>query len=535
MGRNGTQKPAKNAGRESRLKLILLVVSIIVIGGYGLTRMGFGAVLAERVSNLFESGILPVPFPVIAGAAVFLGASLMLISRKNRRRLASAIVRQPSDPLGSFVGREAFLASLNGMIEEHVKESRQLALHLIDIDRFRTVNAILGEAQGDAFLRGIGERLLLLVEDGSRLGRVGDDEFAIVQPEAGGARHAEIYARRIEDALREACADVPRHARPAASIGVAVAPEHGPDAISLLHSASLALNAAKKEGGDTIIVFDREMGMALDARLEMEKAITDGLSQGWFALHFQPQYDLLSRRLSGFEALVRMNHPERGELLPDAFLPVAEESGLMPQLGEWIIREAVTTAANWPAHLMLALNISDRQFREGDVAATILHALTGSNIEASRVGVEISEAALSGPSAGEQLQRLKGRGVTIVLDDFGLDVSSLSSLSSGACDAIKIDRTLVAQIGAEPETENLIKGLIGTAKSFDLAVLAEGVERAEQVRFLLSNSCTKVQGYLFGRPTPVADLAAIVAKDLRNAVGGDETPTEERRSSSAVA
>jgi diguanylate cyclase (GGDEF)-like protein len=388
------------------------------------------------------------------------------------------------------------------------------------------VNEVMGEAEGDAFLRLIAERLLVLVGHPERLARIGDDEFAIIQPEAGGARHAEIYARRISDTLKDACAQLPRHSRPGASVGMAVAPDHGADVARLLHSASLALHAAKAAGGGAFRGYAREMEMLVEARLQMEKSISEGLHQGWFELHFQPQYDLRSKRLTGFEALVRMNHPELGEQLPAVFLPVAEESGLIQPLGEWIIREAVGTAAQWPAHLTLSINISCAQFRQGDVAGTVLKALSNSNFEAARLHVEISEAVLleESESIDEQLRRLKTRGVTIVLDDFGLDGSKLRSLARSPCEAIKLDRTLVERLGEEPEMENLVRSLIGTAQSFELGILAEGVERAEQVHFLMSNACENVQGFLFGRPARAQDLAAIIAKDMRKVLDSGPAP-----------
>jgi diguanylate cyclase (GGDEF)-like protein len=415
-----------------------------------------------------------------------------------------------------------------GQIETHARSGRQLALHLVDIDRFRPLNEVLGEAEGDAFLRRVVARLLDLVEDAERLARTGDDEFAIIQPETGGARHAEIYARRIYDALNEACAEVPRHVRPGASIGVAVMPEHGSKPTALLHSASRALAAAKDAGGDGFRVYAREMDMILEAGLQMEKAVAEGLQHGWFELHFQPQYDLRSRRLTGFEALIRLNHPQLGLLQPNVFLPIAEARGLIQPLGDWIVREALAAATNWPPHLRLSINISVEQFRHGNVAATIVQALSNSGVEGPRLNVEISEAVLreQADAVHDQLRLLKARGVTIVLDDFGLDSSSLQSLARSPCNAVKLDRSFVQRVGEEPEMETLVKSLIGTAQSFDLAILAEGVERPEQAHFLVSNACQNVQGYLFGRPAHMRDVAAIIAKDLRKAVAeGQPEPT----------
>jgi len=216
-----------------------------------------------------------------------------------------------------------------------------------------------------------------------------------------------------------------------------------------------------------------------------------------------------------------MNHPELGELLPGAFLPAAEESGLILPLGEWIIREALATAHEWPDHLTLSLNISPAQFQHGDIAETIATALAKTGMQGARLRLEISESVFQGDQKriSAQLGRLKGTGATIVLDDFGLSRSSLMSLSSLPCDAVKLDKSLIERVGEEPEIESLVRSLIGTAQSFDLKVQAEGIERVEQAHFLMSNDCQNVQGYLFGRPAHVGDLAAIIAKDMRKSIG----------------
>jgi diguanylate cyclase (GGDEF)-like protein len=416
-------------------------------------------------------------------------------------------------------GRAQLLETLGRLLADHGVAGRQLSLHLVDFDRFSELNALLGEAEGDAFLSTVAERLFVLVDQTECLGRVGDDEFAIIQPETGGARHAEIYAKRIEDTLKDACAQVPRHARPALSIGVAVAPEHGETASRLLHNASLALRSAKRKGGGGFRVFTRDLEMGIEARLQMERAISDGLLQGWFELRFQPQYDLRSRRLSGFEAIVRMKHPQRGELLAGEFLPAAEDSGLIQPLGEWLVREAMSAAAEWPPQLTLSVSISPALFLHGDAAAMILGAAAQAGFDPARLVIGIPETAISDLSESlvEQMQRLKGRGAAILIDRFGEDGSNLRSLSLLRCDAVRLDDSLMRQIGENAAVEELLRGLIGTAHSFGLAVMAEGVEGVAQAHFLMANGCHLVQGFLLGRPGSAAEVAAIIAKDLRKA------------------
>jgi diguanylate cyclase (GGDEF)-like protein len=524
----------EETGRETRLKLILLAVALALVAGYASMVTTMDNFLIAQVSGILKSDILPLAIGLGGAVVAFCGLGYLAIRRGTLGRLLGKSAMSAEATM-KLRGRQEFLNALGGQIEAHIKDARQLAIHLIDIDRFRAMNELLGEAEADAFLKLVGERLMILVDRPERLARIGDDEFAILQPEAGGARHAEIYVRRIEEALKDCFAQVPQHARPAASIGIALAPDHGESPIKLLHSASLALGAAKQAGGGTFRVYSPELERSVESRLEIERAIGEGLHQGWFDIHFQPQYDLGTRRLTGFEALARMHHPKLGEVSPEVFVPVADQSGLINPLGEWIIHQAVSTAATWPHPITLSINISLAQFRNGDVAGTILHALSNSDFEASRLRVEASEAVLLEDSRpiNEQLKRLKTRGVSIVLDDFGLDVSRLKLLSRSACDAVKLDRSLVLQVGEAPEMEVLIRSLIGTAQSFHLDILAEGVESAEQAQFLMSNDCNKVQGFLFGRPTAAQDLAAIIAKDTRNALG--ETPGRPTKSSSAAA
>ncbi len=530
MGRDAPSDSQNGSGRESRLKLVLLAVTLFLVAGYALWVTNLGGTILSLAGQVF--GSLPIMQLAMGGAALAIIASAVLFVRRRWAARPKSAVVEVTGGSGGLNGRAAFLKTLATRIDAHGKSGRQLALHLIDIDGFRTVNDLLGEEEGDAFLRLVAERLLVLVNHADRLARIGDDEFAIIQPEVGGARHAEIYVRRIQETLKDVCAQLPRHARPSASIGIAVYPEHGDDAGKLVHTASLAQHAAKRAGGDTFQVYSRGMDIAVDTRRETETAISDGLQKGWFALHYQPQYDLITRRLTGFEALVRMNHPERGELPPGDFLPVADESGLIQPLGEWIIKDAFATASNWPKHTTLALNVSVAQLRHGDIAGSIISMLSSSGFDGKRLRVEVPEAALVDWSSAvaDQLRRLKTRGVTVVVDGFGLENSRLKSLSRDVCDAVKIHQSLLQTVGADKEAEALARGLIGTAKAFGLDVHAQGVEHVEQAHFLIANDCHKVQGFLFGRPAPVEDLAAIIAKDTRKASDAGQGSARASRS-----
>jgi diguanylate cyclase (GGDEF)-like protein len=494
--------------------VILLALAVLTIG--------FGVWPSGPASDLLDFRMTSLGFSGLALATGLIGLVVVLSRPRQRTAKAGLLPYHEASPAPG--GRERFLTNLAQRITSHSEAGPRLALHLIDIDRFRRLNALLGEAAGDAFLQDVTEKLRLIVENAEDLARIGDDEFALIQVGADGARHTEIFARRIRNALDDACAEVPTHARPGASIGAALFPEHAGDPVQLLQCASAGLELAKRNGGGQFRLYSTETAAAADERLDMEQAIREGLKQEWFDLLFQPQYDLHTRRLVGFEAMARLNHPERGELLPDDFIPVAEEIGLIQPLGAWIIAEALAAAADWPVHLTLSINVSAAQFHEGDVAETIVQALAKSCFEGTRLHVEISEGLLwqASESVRQQLRRLRRRGVRLVLDDFGIESSQLQALVRSTCDAVKLDRSFVGRVGTEPEANAVVRGLIKRAEAFDLPVLAEGVERAEQAHFLMSHSCHKVQGFLFGEPTHSRDLAALVAKDLRNGLAQRE-------------
>lgn len=520
MGESGMKPEDAASARDARLRPLLLSLALVMVAAY---------ILLIAAPNLgFDDSFLKILLISAIGLGCGVSAFLMLRPDfSSLRRRAS----DEDDPLSHVGKRPALFTRLDKALEEHAEAGRQLALHIVDIDRFHVVNQVAGEAVGTALLGHVAARLLGLVDDESLVCRIGDDEFAVIQPETGGARHAEIYGRRILDAVHEACAEIASEIRPSASVGIAVSPGHGTEAERLMRNASLALDAAKEAGG-TFRLYARDMEMAVEARRRMEKAITEGLEEGWFELHYQPQYDLATRRLTGFEALVRMNHPQLGFLMPNVFLPAAEEGGLMPRLGDWIVREAIATAANWPDHLSLAINVSDAQIRNGDLAGTVLAALDATHLDAGNLRLEISEGVLASPNEEtlDQLRRLKARRVMLVIDDFGLASSNLQAITQTGCNAIKIDRSLMQHVGEDAEAEGFVRSLIRTAQSFGLAVHAEGIERAEQVLFLVTNECRNVQGFLFGRPAHPSEVAAIIAKDIRKTVKGDE----ERRGHAAA-
>ncbi|MDH3195119.1 MAG: GGDEF domain-containing phosphodiesterase, partial [Hyphomicrobiales bacterium] len=343
--------------------------------------------------------------------------------------------------------------------------------------------------------------------------------FAVVQPEVSGAKHAEIYAERICSALTGTYDINGYEVVSTASVGVAVAPQHGTSAAQLLRSADVALHQVKLSGSNAIGIYTSDLDDLLKRRLTLQADLRKAFENEWFSLHYQPQYNLKTRRLTGFEALLRMEHPDRGFISPAEFIPVAEEIGLIVPLGEWILYEACRTAVKWPNDITLSVNLSPAQFRRGDMPQIVENVLRQTQLASRRLGIEITEGLLmeSSQSVLHQLQEIRELGVALALDDFGTGYSSLSYLWQFAFDTIKIDRSFVNALGSGTNVESLLQSIISIGQSLDLRVVAEGVENAEQAHFLMANSCRHVQGFLFGRPVPEDSVMAIIEKDTRNA------------------
>jgi EAL domain-containing protein (putative c-di-GMP-specific phosphodiesterase class I) len=295
------------------------------------------------------------------------------------------------------------------------------------------------------------------------------------------------------------------------SIGVAVYPTDGTDTGTIISNADAALYRAKADGRATIRFFDADMDKSLRDRRSLQHDLRSAVAHGEFVLHYQPQARV-DGEITGFEALVRWQHPIRGLVPPSAFIPLAEESGLIIQIGEWILREACREAAAWQRPLRIAINLSPVQFQRGDLAGLVHAVLLETGLPANRLELEITEGVLIGDfsRAVSILRRLKAMGVRIAMDDFGTGYSSLSNLQSFPFDKIKIDQAFIANVERNPQSAAIIRAVIGLGRGLDLPVVAEGVETADQLAFLTRESCNEVQGFLVGRPLPIAHYHEVV-------------------------
>jgi predicted signal transduction protein with EAL and GGDEF domain len=347
--------------------------------------------------------------------------------------------------------------------------------------------------------------------------RLGGDEFVVIQTSVQGREQAQELAGRLAPALRSPIDFNGNEIVATCSMGIAVAPEDGTTSERLLKCADLALYAAKAGGRNCVRLFQPEMDLALQARIELERTLRDAMAHGRFLLHYQPVFDVAAgHQLRGFEALLRLRRADGTLIPPTEFIPVAEELRLIGEIGTWVLREACRTAATWPDHVSVAVNLSSEQFELGSVSAIVAAALSETGLAAHRLELEITETLLLGNSDAilAELRTIKTMGVAIAMDDFGTGYSSLSYLWRFPFDKIKIDRCFISSLGAPGrDPGKVIKTIISLGHELDMLVTVEGVETAQQSAFLGETDADLVQGYYFSRPLPEAAIAAVLLAD----------------------
>lgn len=387
-------------------------------------------------------------------------------------------------------------------------------LFLLDLDNFKAVNDSLGHAAGDELLQEVARRLLQVVHPDSLLARLGGDEFALFHPIGLSRGEAERYGAKLQAALEQPWTIDEHRVDVRASIGVAVAPADGETAEDLLKASDMALYAAKGVNRRSLRFFDRDMHRQARHKLTLLGDMKDGLRRGEFTVVYQPQVDLATGRLSGFEALVRWKHEERGLVLPADFVPLAEESGLIVPLGAWVLERACADAATWPSHLWVAVNVSAAQLARSDVGQSVTHALRQSGLSGERLELELTESTFMHDSEPvlAVLRGLRARGVRITLDDFGTGYSSLSYLRQLPLDKLKIDRSFVRTLGEPTGGPSLAvaRTIAQLAQSMNFQTTAEGIETHGQRKLLQQMGCTFGQGYLFARPLDAAQARAYI-------------------------
>jgi diguanylate cyclase (GGDEF)-like protein len=396
------------------------------------------------------------------------------------------------------------------------RREKGVAVLCLDLDRFKVINDTLGHATGDALLKAVGDRLKSCVREGDTVARLGGDEFSIVQVASDQPVAATALATRIIAAVGTPF-DLGNHQLSiATSIGVAVSPADGESPDQLLKNADLALYRAKNEGRGIHRFFEPDMDKQMRARSSLLLALRQALAGAEFQLHYQPLVNLEHDEICGLEALLRWQHPERGLIPPAEFVPLAEESGLIVPIGEWVLRQACIDGANLPAHIKIAVNLSAVQFRSRHLVEMVFSALAASGLAANRLELEITESVLLENSEATlaTLHKLRGLGVRIALDDFGTGYSSLGYLRSFPFDKIKIDRCFVSDLSAAgPEPSAILRAVAGLGSSLGMTTTAEGVETEEQLQRIREEGLTEMQGYVFSPARPIKDITRLFLTD----------------------
>jgi diguanylate cyclase (GGDEF)-like protein len=416
------------------------------------------------------------------------------------------------DALTGLPNRTLFRDRLDQAIAHARRVRTGFAVLACDLDRFKAVNDSLGHPAGDALLRIVAERMRAVLRPYDTIARLGGDEFAIVLTYLDDAREAGCLAERLIAAVSEPIDLDGQSVEVGVSIGLTVAAEPDCDPDELFKRADIALYEAKAAGRNTHREFEPDAGARIATRGLLALDMKEAIRRDAFHLAYQPVVDAATGAVVSFEALMRWRHPVQGEIAPGAFIPLAEETGLIVPLGAWALQEACREAAGWPAPIRVAVNVSAVQLRRPGLEAAVLAALSASGLPAERLKLEVTESVLMQDAEAVLacLHRLRGRGVRIALDDFGTGYSSLSYLRRFPFDQIKIDRSFIRDI-ADPDAAAIVRAVVGIGERLGMGIVAEGVETQEQLDLVRREGCTQVQGFLFSRPLPPPEASAYIA------------------------
>ena len=436
-----------------------------------------------------------------------------------------------NDALTGLVNRTQFTDQLNSRVSRLERYGTPFSVLYIDLDSFKIVNDSKGHPAGDKLLANVGERLRKEVREGDVLARIGGDEFAIIMDERTTDNGEAILSERIIESLSSPFKIEGEMVSIGASIGIAKAPLNGTRPDQILRNADLALYRAKEAGKGVFQFFKTEMDSKARERRTLEFELREALDGGEFELHYQPLLDAGNKSPTGFEALIRWNHPIRGMVSPAEFIPLAEKTGLIVSIGKWVINEACSTAASWPDNCTIAVNLSAHQFEGKEIIQTVKNALQDSGLDASRLELEVTESLLieHPEEVIETLMELKDLGVAIAMDDFGTGYSSLSYLMKFPFDKMKIDRSFVVALETDVAARDILKTIAALGDSLNMKITVEGVETAEQVNFLSNMSCDQLQGFYFAKPLKKEAIAGYLLKNMLNTQDEKTEPRPEIR------
>ncbi|MGE5385024.1 MAG: putative bifunctional diguanylate cyclase/phosphodiesterase [Betaproteobacteria bacterium] len=471
------------------------------------------------LDTLEESADVPVPMPEggrhdeiddLAETLERMRQRILADMRASRTLQEELVRRALHDPLTSLGNRAHLSLRATAMLAN--SPERGLAFAFIDVDRLKLINDTLGHMVGDHLLRAMAERMAAVLPERVELFRPGSDEFLLLIPEPDAAPNVREITEKIQ-AIMAASFEIEHHEIPITiSIGAAVAPEHGGEQSLLLRHADIALQAAKRQGRGNTCFFSPALLASLNERVQLESFLRGALDRNEFEVYYQPQIELGSGRLTGAEALLRWRHGEQGNIGPDRFIPVAEDSGQIIAIGAWVLRTACREARAWQDEgllgLTLSVNLSSVQLRHSGLMAIIREALEETGLEGRQLEVEITESVIMNDvhQASECLQALRDLGIQVAIDDFGTGYSSMAYLKHLPIDRLKIDRAFITDIPTDANDTAIAIAVIRLAEALNLTVIAEGVENVEQAGLLLAQGCPSAQGYYFARPMPASEF-----------------------------
>ena len=437
--------------------------------------------------------------------------ALMDITERKRAEARLAFMAQ-HDGLTGLPNRNLLRQQMDDILLHTRRSAEKVAVLVLGLDNFKAVNDTLGHAIGDKLLRGVAKRLRSTLREEDKLARLNSDEFAIVQSGLRRPEDAVLLSKRLLQAIGEPYLLDGNSIVIGASIGIAMAPGDGDESEKLLKNADMALSRAKNDLRGTFSFFEAGMDARAQSRRKIEIDLRDAIQNDVLQPYYQPQIDLSTGRITGFEALVRWPDPERGMISPAEFIPVAEDTGLINALGGLMLRSACTDAARWPDEVCVAVNLSPLQFRTGNLLAVVMDALKQSGLPAKRLELEITETLLLEKSSQviATLHALRALGVRISMDDFGTGYSSLSYLRSFPFDKIKIDQSFVRDLGANRDAQAIVRSIIRLGVGLGVTITAEGVETESELSCLRAEGCHEGQGFLFSRARPNAEIIGLL-------------------------
>lgn len=490
---------AENSDGESKVEAfaaeMLAAKRILTIGG---------RVLDKSVSNTPDNGVVIILHDVTEHVEA-------LREREKAENRAAHLAMNCS--LTSLPNRNAFSERINHEIAAAKAENREFYLLNLDLNKFKDVNDIYGHKKGDMLLIEVARRMSESCQGDDYVARLGGDEFMAIQTKAPNSDELPSLARRIGQSMDSSIQVEDVLVSTGVSIGVAVFPHHGQTAEELMSKADIAMYRAKADPINRIYAYDEEMDQSVRETMKIGQELRKAVESGCIDVYFQPQADFERNETIGFEALARWNHPELGPIPPSTFIPIAEENGLITELGELALIRACEIAASWEKPVKVAVNISPVQIRHVDLPALVHSVLLKTGLAPHQLELEITESVLIDDAnrALHALRGIKNLGVSIALDDFGTGYSSLSTLISFPFDKIKVDRSFVEQLGHNHQADVILRAIIGMAHQLGFRIIAEGVENREQIEFLMNERCHEMQGFFIGRPMPASEVDELLA------------------------